>query len=163
MSDFNVYRSSQPSRDMCPTSTTTLFEWNLKIIMVILISVHFLTKTSPWNESWEQKKGRTQTNNWTFLGWSFCPTAHSGWQHVLIIFHQNNVSWTKMIILLFHEWRVMEEMMVVNFSSVWKVSRNSHVHESIQDCVTHRCMKAYNWQAKHRQNLCVFINTLVVI
>lgn len=68
----------------CPTFTTTLFEWNLKIIMVILISVHFLTKTSPWNE-W-----RTQMNNWTFLGWSFCPTAHSGWQHVLIIFHQNN-------------------------------------------------------------------------
>lgn len=60
VSDFNVYRSSQPSRDMCPTSTTTLFEWNLKIIMVILISVHFLTKTSPWNECWEQKKGRTR-------------------------------------------------------------------------------------------------------
>lgn len=108
------------------------------------------------------EKGKN-TNNWTFLGWSFCPTAHSGWQHVLIIFHQNNVSWTKMIILLFHEWRVMEEMMVVNFSSVWKVSRNSHVRESIQDYVTHRCMKAYNWRAKHRQNLCVFINTLVVI
>lgn len=26
--------------------------------------------------------------------------------------------------------------MVVNFSSVWKVSRNSHVRESIQDYVT---------------------------
>lgn len=27
MSDFNVYRSSQPSRDMCPTFTTLFLEF----------------------------------------------------------------------------------------------------------------------------------------